>query len=422
MNLQELGQKIKVKYPQYKNIDDIELAKKIIQKYPTYKSQISDNRNITDNSGLLNKTAKLFSNTFGKASDVLFGSVAPAIGSVIGSGVESAKEMITGKPSKRVFTKEAEQRLGTPLKAVKTLAASALDLTTAGLGEKAVAKVAQISKKPITLLAEKLYQSALKPKALVKSGKVITEGKDIAKIGLDERVWLTKGGVERVSNKIDEFEEALGAAINEAKNKGTYISTKGLKSYLNEAKTFFSNQFNTIEAEKAIKEIDQIGKGFKKKYGTKIPIEKAQEVKVATGQALKRYYNSMSSAGIEGTKQGVRYLKDEIVKNAPAVKNINERLRNLYTFDQALSKASGRIGNLNLLGLPSKIAAGVGGGKGFIVGKLLEIADAPAIKSGAAIGLNELSKGAEAITKSGRVPVSVLINNIIRALDNEDID
>jgi hypothetical protein len=41
MNLQEFGQTIKKKYPQYNNIEDVDLAKKIIEKYPQYQSKIT---------------------------------------------------------------------------------------------------------------------------------------------------------------------------------------------------------------------------------------------------------------------------------------------------------------------------------------------------------------------------------------------
>ena len=36
MTLKELGQKVKQKYPVYKDIDDTELADKVIKKYPQY--------------------------------------------------------------------------------------------------------------------------------------------------------------------------------------------------------------------------------------------------------------------------------------------------------------------------------------------------------------------------------------------------
>lgn len=271
-------------------------------------------------------------------------------------------------------------------------------------------------RQPLSTAAIKLYQKALKPRNVVKGGKVITEAEAIAKIGLDEGVWLTRGGVERVARKIDDFENALGNVIEEAKNQGLKIKTAGLKNYLDEAKTFFSNQVNVKEAKQAIKEIDEIGKNFVKQFGDEIPLEKAQEIKVATGQKLRKYYNQMSSAGIEGEKQATRFLKQAIVEKAPQAGEINQRLKNLYTFDQALSKAQGRIGNLNLLGLGLKIGAATGGSKGAVIGLLADLADAPSIKSGAGILLNKLSKH----SKKGAIPINTLLSLIRSEIELND--
>lgn len=265
-------------------------------------------------------------------------------------------------------------------------------------------------KKPLTWAAEKLYQSALKPRNIVKDGKVITSGEEIVKIGLKERVWLTKGGVERVANKIDDFETQLGDAIEAAKTKGKTIATKGLQEYLNLAKEFFKEQVDVKAAQTALEEIDTLGKNFIEKYGNKIPIEIAQKIKVSTGQFLRKYYGQLSAAGIEGQKQATRFLKEKIVEKAPQVGDINQRLSNLYKFDKALEKARGRIGNLNLLGISTKVGAAVGGVKGAAVGALVGLVDNPAIKSGTGIVLNELSK----IAKKGVIPLNALLG-LIRA-------
>ena len=37
----EFSAKIKEKYPQYKDIDDLTLAQKVIEKYPQYKEQVT---------------------------------------------------------------------------------------------------------------------------------------------------------------------------------------------------------------------------------------------------------------------------------------------------------------------------------------------------------------------------------------------
>lgn len=41
LTIEQFGQKVKSKYPQYKDVDDAELGRKVIEKYPEYKSQVS---------------------------------------------------------------------------------------------------------------------------------------------------------------------------------------------------------------------------------------------------------------------------------------------------------------------------------------------------------------------------------------------
>ena len=283
------------------------------------------------------------------------------------------------------------------------------------LSPEGVATTAKLLKKPLTWAAEKAYQSALKPRNIVKDGKVVVSAEEVVATGLKERVWLTKGGVERVADKIENFETQLGDAIEAAKVKGTAIATKGMQEYLDTAKKFFEDQVDVEAAKKAVAEINALGKNFIGKYGKNIPIEVAQKIKVSTGQFLRKYYDQLSAAGIEGQKQATRFLKEKIVEKAPVVGDVNKRLSSLYKFDQALEKARGRIGNLNLLGLAPKIGAAVGGAKGAVIGAVVGLIDNPAIKSGVGIGLNELSKLAE----KGAIPLNALLG-LIRARLEED--
>ena len=41
LSVQDFATKIKTKYPQYKDVDDTELAKRIVEKYPQYKEQVN---------------------------------------------------------------------------------------------------------------------------------------------------------------------------------------------------------------------------------------------------------------------------------------------------------------------------------------------------------------------------------------------
>lgn len=271
-----------------------------------------------------------------------------------------------------------------------------------------------ILKTPLTAAAERIYQSALKP------GRVTAqEAKDLVKTGLKERVFLTQGGVEKVARKIDDFESQLDDAIGQAKGAGATIKTAGMKTYINTAKKFFSDIVDVNKAETATKELDDLYTNFRKKYGKELPIEQAQKIKVATGQMLRKYYGELTSAGIEGQKQAVRFLKDEIVDAAPKVGNINVRLKALYQFDKALDSASKRMKNLNLLGLGAKIGAAAGGKEGAIIGALTQLLDSGALKSAGAIGIQELANIAGRGAASGQVPLNELVRLILQKSGGE---
>ncbi len=271
---------------------------------------------------------------------------------------------------------------------------SALEVATAGGGS--------VVKRPITQAAERLYQSALKPTA-----SAIEKG--VVKTGLAERVWLTKGGVEKAASKIDELEGALGAAIDAAKAEGATVSTNGLREFVDPIRKWYETV--DVAGSKAAKEyIDKTLRDFTKKYGANVPIEEAQKLKVNTMRYLRNAYGELSNVQKETQKQIARFLKEGIVEKAPAVGDINARLKNLYALDQSLEGAARRIGNLNLLGLGAKIGAAAGGKAGAVLGIAADLLDKAGIKSGAAIGLNEIAK----LAGSGStVPAAALLNYIL---------
>jgi len=352
------------------------------------------------------KTLRESSETLGKIPEALKTRLPANISSAISAG--SALSPAMSKFEKRLGADEGEltEKPETPSGKAGFYTERVAEFLSPG----AVKSVGSALKTPLTKAAEKLYQSALKPRNVVKGSKIIEEASDIAKIGLEEKIWLTKGGVEKTTNKINDFEEILGKAIEEGKASGQTIKTQGIIDYLGEAKKLFSHDIDPQKAEEATKQIDEIGERFLKNYGDEIPIEEAQKIKVSTGQTLRKYYNDLSGAEQEARKQGVRFLKEKIVEKSPVIGDINSRLKKLYTFDTALSKASGRIGNLNLLGLGTKFGAAVSGSKGATIGLIADLIDSPVIKSGAGIALNELGKYAQ----KGSIPLNAIIG-LIRA-------
>lgn len=251
--------------------------------------------------------------------------------------------------------------------------------------------------------ARDFYQSAIKPS----TSKKAPSQAGIVETGLQEGIVLSEGGVQKVADTVDDLENALGEAIDKAagitrdstgkvvsKAKiGATIKVKKLQSFVEEAKSFFSDITDVAFADKAVKDIESVYKNFSRRYGNDIPIEVAQQLKVKTGQWLRRAYGELSSPILEANKQLVRGLKEGIVAEAPVVGDINARLKSLYEFDEALSRARGRIKNLNLLGLGTKvIGAGVGGKTGAILAAINEIVGGPTVKSLTAIQLYKIGK------------------------------
>lgn len=144
MNLQEFGQQIKTKYPQYASMSDEDVANKVIAKYPQYKSQITDTTAQPEqpkpSEGFLRKVG-------GFASDVFKGVTAPVVTSLVrgGQAVQDAaqigaKTLETGNLQKGLSeTKTPEWNLPyygkiTAPKTGEEIGGTALKTVSAGLG------------------------------------------------------------------------------------------------------------------------------------------------------------------------------------------------------------------------------------------------------------------------------------------------
>lgn len=280
----------------------------------------------------------------------------------------------------------------------------------AAIGGALVPAALEAAKTPLTMAAERMYQSALKP-----TGE-LADRLAAVRTGLKERVFLSQGGVEAVAAKIDDLEKRLGDRITEAAGSGAKVSTAKMEQFVNEIRDAFKHNVDVEEAKRADKEVTGMLTAFKKRYGKEIPIEEAQKIKVASGQNLRKMYGQMtSSPRIEASKQMVRGLKEGILEKAPVVGDINKRLGALYQFDKALEKATGRVKNLNLLGLGAKLGAAAGGKVGAAAGTIADLLEHPFVKSGAAIKINDLAQ----LSGKGAPLGQVTLNEIIRAFNRK---
>lgn len=209
--------------------------------------------------------------------------------------------------------------------------------------------------------AKRIYRSALKPST---AGRFGFQNADAAvETGLREGIKLTEGGLKKTTKLIDTLEARVGKAIDKAADSNKMVETAKLKAFVDDAKEHFLNIADVTESNKAFQIIDDAYEQFAKKYGEKVPVKLAQEIKVKTYNWLRGEYQKLGSASIEASKNLVRGLKEGIVDAAPEVGDINTRLKALYNFDKTLEKSVGRLQNSNLLGLDTKVLMGLATGE-----------------------------------------------------------
>ena len=120
MTKQELSQKIKVKYPEYANIDDNELADKIIAKYPVYKDQITDK---TEKKSVIRKVGDFFTGSTQK-----FGETLGAAASVVDQETKNTREETLQSTNKMVDDLMSKAKLEPDKEKAKNILESAQKL------------------------------------------------------------------------------------------------------------------------------------------------------------------------------------------------------------------------------------------------------------------------------------------------------
>jgi hypothetical protein len=242
--------------------------------------------------------------------------------------------------------------------------------------------------------AQDLYLSALKPSTTLS----IAERSQMVKTGLEEGIRLTENGVGKLNATIDTLEGKLTSFIDAAKDKGGKILTTSLRPMIEQAKSVFGNTVNVAESESNIQKIETLYNDFVAKYGDSVDVKKAQVLKTNTYQILRKSFGELGSAVQEGMKGMARGLKEGIIKEAPQVAGVNDRLSKLYQFSDSLEKAVKRIGNQNIISLGGKVLMS---GEG-ITNKILA-------------GVQELFKA------GGKSTVSILMNKLGQKLAPEEV-
>lgn len=468
MNEKEFAQKIKAKYPQYKDVDDVELTTKILAKYPQYASQVKT-------AGVLGTkkddtlTGKVLDNSITRGIRKFFPGekVGQAIGTAAGAVITKGKDLITGSNDFQNY-----------------------DLSSPSVGQVAgdvVAGAATIGgfKAPMPVSAVGRVAQSAGLGGVLGGSQAVAEGKDLATVAKEVKSGATTGAIfQGVFEAVPAVTKLVGGIAgkqaNALREKNLRLSPlqkeklnskiEGITNYLAKNKvkgnpeqqyTFMSNKLNEMEKQvqgvisksgktytkdeviKTIAEIpnnyatefdnpevyDQLVKKSEKfieyltkNFGDEIPASKLNQFKRAYSK------NGFNRAGDAISNEASLAIGDslysKILADIPELSKINDEYSTVILGKKILGKALGR----NELGMMGNIASTIGGTivgsavggpagsvAGAIVGpKIGKAISGTAARTNYARALEQVKTLASKVPKDGSVTLPrALLNAII---------
>ncbi len=272
----------------------------------------------------------------GGAFGGLVGAPAGPVGSVTMAGVGGATGEALKQLSNRVIGRPAPTSAGQAAQDI------ALQGGTQGAAEGAGLAIS----KPMTLMAERIMQAAVKPGVKL-AAKSISRGEDIPIVQtlLKEGINVTPGGVAKLNRIIsatnDEIKDAIAGLSGDV--SPTSIATRAEAEILPR----YTNQANP---EADIEAVKNATAEFQRNFAGKLKMPQAQAVKQGTYRALgETAYGTMRTSAIETQKAIARGLKDDIAKEAERsgidITGMNAREGAAITAKEAVAKRLAAAGN-----------------------------------------------------------------------------
>lgn len=263
-------------------------------------------------------------------------------------------------------------------------------LATSRIPGRVASRAALLGKTP-----EEAYQSALKPSTTLSEA----ERAQVVNTGLQENIPVSKGGLEKLGGLIDDLNKQISDTVASDPNRP--INKFAATSRLAGTAKRFATQVNPTSDLNAISES---GNEFLATQPNEIPAADAQALKQGTYRALgDKAYGELKGASIEAQKALARGLKDELANAFPELSDLNARDSRALDLQDELERAVNRIGNHQLLGIGTPIAAGAakavtGSNKlAAVAGVMKAVLDNPNVKSRLAIALSRSGVGQRAI-------------------------
>jgi uncharacterized protein YifE (UPF0438 family) len=228
-------------------------------------------------------------------------------------------------------------------------------------------------------------------------GGVRVNREQAIKSALENKIPITKGGLNRVKGIIDDLGEKMDDVV--AANPNAPIKTDDVLLPVQELRDF---ALKTVNGQKNAKKIDAVINSFKAQYGDTITVAEAQEIKRNTNVFLKKSYGELKPVTEEATKQIVRGLKDRIAVEIPEIAGVNLKYGEMKNLERVLERAVNRTGNWDWFSLSAGMAGSVVGGATGNVMKATEavgmwrLLKSPIVQSQLALSLKRAGKGKQA--------------------------
>lgn len=298
---------------------------------------------------------------------------------------------------------------------------------------------------PKSLTPRGMYQSALKPPPASYSPEEVGR---MVETGLNEKIPVNPGGLEKLRNVVDEINSKIGAQIDEGAQRGVTVDPQAVANRVDQVRPRFASQVNPTDDLAAL---DKSKAEFLRQHSTQppaptsltpqqamtgqrpappprqpvpIPADEAQRIKQGTYRQLKdRAYGELKSADVEAQKALARGIKEELAAAFPEIAALNARESALIGLEGALERALNRGGNHQLFGIGTPLAAaGVKSATGshglaMIAGGLRALLDDPSIKSKLAIAIRQAAhKNPAKYAKPGVAPAGARIQGYLNYL------
>lgn len=287
---------------------------------------------------------------------------------------------------------------------------------------KGIAAVKNAAAPAAQAVAERMYQSSLKPSVASYS---TSEVKNMVRTGLENEIPVSAGGAAKLGDLVQDLNQKIRAQIAAGTSEGATVNKFKVASRLSDTAQKFETQ---VTPEADLQAVSDAGNEFLRNQPAEIPALRAQDLKAGTYKQLAGKYGELSSATKEAQKALARGIKEELQTQFPEIQGLNAQEGKLIGLDEALERAVRRIDNRNIMSLGGKIAAagagtvlGVESGHAIAgtVGGLVmhEVLTDPLLQSKLAIALNKTGKGASIATS--RAKVAGYLNALGNAANSE---